>query len=278
MARPELPSLSDEEQQTIASMCQDALFAAWNDDSSVEDINHHLRQLWETALRIGLKHGQEEAKAICRKEDHVARAAVAKEMEQERVWGYDVGWKLCYEDLKARAQKASTIPLFTPPPRSLSVATTQTDAVAVTPVVAAVAAAPAPLDWAEDAETLPTSPMPPPSQPVPSSLPPRDFSALSTGLPQPFASLQHRHRRSSRPTPSALHKHSPQCRAIRRPQQKSGFHYAATRQTPPLYSHLHPTPPSPSDTPVAQFPLNWDQDPGLRDLGQALAALGWVRL
>jgi hypothetical protein len=27
-----------------------------------------------------------------------------------------------------------------------------------------------------------------------------------------------------------------------------------------------------------QFPLDWDQDPRLRDLGQALAALGWVRL
>jgi hypothetical protein len=128
MAKPQLPSLSDEEQDMIASLCEDALFAAWNEDSAVEDINYKLRQLWETALRIGLAHGQEEAKIVCRKEDHLARATVAKQMEQERVWGYDVGWKLCSEVLQDRAQKASTTQSSTPS-RSLSVAATQTEPV-----------------------------------------------------------------------------------------------------------------------------------------------------
>ncbi|KAJ7908914.1 hypothetical protein B0H13DRAFT_2273169 [Mycena leptocephala] len=114
MLKPQLPSLSNEEQDTIASLCEDTLFAAWNEDSALEDINYKLRQLWETALRIGLAHGQEEVKAVCRKEDHLARAAVAKKMEQERVWGYDVGWKLCSEVLQDLVQKASTTTLSTP--------------------------------------------------------------------------------------------------------------------------------------------------------------------
>ncbi|KAJ7907809.1 hypothetical protein B0H13DRAFT_1879260 [Mycena leptocephala] len=90
MPKPQLPSLLDKEQDTIASLCQDTLFAAWNEDSAVEDINYKLHQLWETTLCIGLAHGQEEVKAVCRKEDHLARATLVKKMEQERVWGYDV--------------------------------------------------------------------------------------------------------------------------------------------------------------------------------------------
>ncbi|KAJ6610688.1 hypothetical protein B0H10DRAFT_2059128 [Mycena sp. CBHHK59/15] len=72
--------------------------------------------------------------------------------------------------------------------------------------------------------------------------------------------------------------------SIRRPQKKSTIH-AAPRHSTPSYSHLPPsiafrTPTSfpPSDKPVPQFPLNWDRDPRLRDLGQALTALGWVRV
>ncbi|KAJ6512491.1 hypothetical protein C8R45DRAFT_784568, partial [Mycena sanguinolenta] len=164
-----------------------------------------------------------------------------------------------------------------PPPRSLSAAATQTDTVDITPVsrTLLLTPTPAPLDWAEDAAILPIFPT--------HSAPPlpmlRDFSALCTGSSKPFASLQRRHRRSPRPlTSSTNHLHS-----IRRPPQKYGGHYTATRRAP--QSYLRPPPsihfPAPttfplSDRPAAQFPLDWDQDPRLRDLGQALAALGWV--
>ncbi|KAJ6529944.1 hypothetical protein B0H10DRAFT_2029647 [Mycena sp. CBHHK59/15] len=71
--------------------------------------------------------------------------------------------------------------------------------------------------------------------------------------------------------------------SIRRQQKKSTIH-AAPRCSTPLYSHPPPsiafrTPTSfpPSDKPVPQFPLDWDRDPRLRDLSQALTALGWIR-
>ncbi|KAJ7869272.1 hypothetical protein B0H14DRAFT_3861196 [Mycena olivaceomarginata] len=180
MARAELPPLSDEEQQTIASICQDVLFDAWNEDSAAEDINYRLQQLWETALRFGFVHGQGAAKKVCREETHVLRAAVAKEMEAERVWGYDVGWKLRSELLQTAARSMSAVAAQVEP-GSTSVAAVQTEP-AIVPE--------APLDWVEDAAILP---IPSPSPRTPSTPPlPRDFSALSSGSAKPFASLQRR--------------------------------------------------------------------------------------
>ncbi|KAJ7929662.1 hypothetical protein B0H13DRAFT_2310298 [Mycena leptocephala] len=253
MPKPQLPSLSDEEQDTIASLCEDALFAAWNEDSAVEDINYKLRQLWETALRIGLAHGKEEVKAVCRKEDHLARAAVVKKMEQERVWGYDVGWKLCSEVLQDRAQKASTTTLSTPS-RSLSVAAIQTEPVVIPD---------APLDWADDAEALPIScPHPPLTPPSP-----RDFSVLSSGSAKPFASLQRRRRRSPRtPLPWTPSPSIRQRTKYRYPQKN-------THSYPTFFSPVH-------STSIHQVPtqLDWDRDPRLCDLSRALTALGWVKV
>ncbi|KAJ6583263.1 hypothetical protein B0H10DRAFT_2234955 [Mycena sp. CBHHK59/15] len=151
MVAANLPTLSEEEQQTIASLCQGTLFAAWDEDSAVEDINYRLRQLWETALHIGFAHGREEANAAGRKEGKQMKANVAMQLEEERVWGFDVGWKLCSEQVRARAQTASVIQSSTPstPSRSLSDAATQTT------TAPNVVAAPSPLDWAADAETFP---------------------------------------------------------------------------------------------------------------------------
>ncbi|KAJ7235644.1 hypothetical protein B0H12DRAFT_1141414, partial [Mycena haematopus] len=220
-----------------------------------------LRDLWESAVSIGFNYGDEnlarareegfsEGKEAGFKEGVESRseipeaseAAVLHEqaLEVERVWGYDIGWKLGCELHKSRAL----------PP---------------TPT-------PAPLDWAEDAAGLPIIPLH-----SASSTTLRDFSALHTGIPHPFASLQRRRRRSPRPlTSSKNHSHP-----IRRPQQKSGVHYAATRRAsrpPPSIHFSAPTSFPPSDKPAVPFPLDWDRDPRLRDLGHALTALGWVRL
>ncbi|KAJ6565717.1 hypothetical protein B0H10DRAFT_2358717 [Mycena sp. CBHHK59/15] len=267
-----------------------------------------LRDLWEKAVSIGFNYGEEnlararedgfsEGKEARFKEGvesgretlEASEAAVLHEkaLEAERVWGYDVGWKLCCELQKPHASQASPVPSSPPP---LSVAATQKDTVAITPVVVAAAAAvvlvpehsstPAHLDWAEDAATLPILPAHSAAPPLPL----RDFSALLTGSPQPFASLQRRRRRSPRPATSAsLQNHSTQKQSIRRPQKKLTIR-SAPRRTPPSYPHLPPsiafrTPTSfpPSDKPVPQFPLDWDRDPRLRDLSQALTALGWIR-
>ncbi|KAJ7658543.1 hypothetical protein B0H17DRAFT_346475 [Mycena rosella] len=266
-----------------------------------------LRDLWEKAVSIGFNYGEKnlahtreegfsegkeagfkEGVESGRQTPEASEAAVhhEKALEAERVWGYDVGWKLCFEQLQSCASQTSVVPPPHPSPRSLSVAATQTDTVSVVHFIAAAptpmpapvpAPLPAPLDWAEDAATLPIFPLhsaPPPSTP-------RNFSALHTSSPQPFASLQRRRRCSPRPPTSSLQNPAPQRNSIRRPQQKFG----TIRRTPLLYSRSPPSIPFPAPTsfppsnkPAAKFPLDWDQDPCLRDLGQALAALGWVRL
>ncbi|KAJ7704929.1 hypothetical protein B0H17DRAFT_1038775 [Mycena rosella] len=272
-----LPSLSKDEEDALDLVIYNIEIAA--EEYNVDELERSIRQVWEAALCIGVKHGQREARQ--------AHANTTKELEQERVWGFDVGWKLCAAQLQSHVPQTSLIPSSHPPPRSLSVAATQMD---ITPIVFAAAPAflpapasaptPTPLDWAEDAATLPIIPLhsaAPPSTP-------RDFSALCTDSPQLFPSLQRRRRRSPRPASSSLPNPVPH-HSIRRPPQKSSVHYTATRRTPPSYPRPPISIPIPaptssplSDKPAAKFLLDWDQDPRLRDLGQALAALGWARL
>ncbi|KAJ7615761.1 hypothetical protein DFH06DRAFT_1239542 [Mycena polygramma] len=187
-------------------------------------------------------------------------------MEQERVWGYDVGWRLCAEVLQDRAQKASVIP----PSRSFAVAATQTEAVPNT------------FNRAVDTDTL-CSFHPPPHpvlesripildadsenhEPTPPSIP-RDFSGLRTACARPFASLQRRHRRATC-TPSST---PPNPRRSRTPQTitmraKYPILPIPTSRPPPLASTYDKAP-----------RLDWDRDPRLCDLSRALTALGWVR-
>lgn len=229
-----------------------------------------IRDLWDKAASIGLNYTEEKYVRARQEgfqsgkewgiEQEKARAAVGleKELEKERVWGFDVGWKLCSEQLQSRTLQASLIL----PPHSL-------------PCAAPAAAS---LDWAEDAASLPIHP--PHSTTSPS--PPRDFSALHTGVPQPFASLQRRRRRaprtptsSTRPTTSSLQNNPPK-----------KDHYPTIRRTIPAHSNspssirLRPPPSfsATSDTPATRYLLDWDQDPRLQDLGRALTALGWARL
>ncbi|KAJ6511891.1 hypothetical protein C8R47DRAFT_1092587 [Mycena vitilis] len=163
--------------------------------------------------------------------------------------------------------EASPIPSCLPPRRSVAVAATQTDEVAAAaPTVPALPR----LDWAEDAATLPVIP----SHTAPPLSTPRDFSALCTGSPQPFDSLQRRRRR---PPTSTLQNHSVHRDFIRRPRQKNSVHYPAGRRAPLPYSHRPPSVLLPAPSSLSPS-VNWDHDPRLRDLGRALAALGWVRL
>ncbi|KAJ7153042.1 hypothetical protein C8R43DRAFT_1126892 [Mycena crocata] len=257
--------LSPQEFEVIGTLCravETEKDISWMGTTGFADA---IDELWKTAYHIGYTHGPGGAVSSAALEPPTVN--IEKELEQERVWGFDVGWKLCSQ---LHASQASLILAPHPSPPSLSVAATQTDTVAVTP---------APLDWAEDAATLPihlSHSETPPSAP-------RDFSALHTGSPQPFASLQRRRRRSPQPATEPL-QNPPLSRSIRRPQKKSGMHHSLRQRTPPSSSHSalsipFPTPTSflPPDKPNTSFPLDWDQDPRLRDLAQALAALGWVR-
>ncbi|KAJ7814193.1 hypothetical protein B0H14DRAFT_3747929, partial [Mycena olivaceomarginata] len=119
-----------------------------------------LRNLWEKAVTIGFNYGEENLARVREEgfcegkiagftegvesersktvlESTEAAALHEKALEAERVWGYDIGWKLCSE-LQGGVQEAGTA-LSVTPPRLLCVAATQTDPVTVPP-----------LDWAED--------------------------------------------------------------------------------------------------------------------------------
>ncbi|KAJ7814804.1 hypothetical protein B0H13DRAFT_2683963 [Mycena leptocephala] len=255
--------ISQEDQETISQLCRSVLVehgTGWmEEDGGTAKITVCVKKLWTEAFRVGYKCGLEKAKNVCCQEDHVPRAAVTEEMEAERVWGYNVGWKLCSE-----LQKASTTASLASlaPPRSLSAAAVQTEPAVVpnAPVVPD-----APLDWAEDAAVLPISS---PRPYMPSTPPsPRDYSALSSGSAKPFASLQRRRRRSPRAPLSWTPSHSI--------HQRTKYHYPQknTHSYSMFFSPVH-------STSIHQVPtrLDWDRDPRLRDLSRALTALGWVKV
>jgi hypothetical protein len=135
---------------------------------------------------------------------------------------------------------------------------------------------PCKLNWADDVnEVLPTlvSHLPPP---------PRDLSILSTGVMRPFGTLQHCVNRSRS--------------YLRQPRRHHHFTQppSYTQATPivtwgPTITHHHPSGIS-SGKPVFTLPssvlgrvqtstihLDWDQDPWLINLSDALRSLGWVR-
>jgi hypothetical protein len=115
-------------------------------------------------------------------------------------------------------------------------------------------------DWAEDAELLP----------IASKLQPRDLSVLRSNIPQPFDSIQRQARRRQ------THNFLPSLFVRRgRPVWTTG----------PIVTHRHPfglgsgkpiisiPSPVPQESPLK---LDWDSDPRLVDLSQALCALGWA--
>ncbi|KAJ7719538.1 hypothetical protein B0H14DRAFT_3521256 [Mycena olivaceomarginata] len=141
-----------------------------------------LRELWDKAVSIGFGYGENIAAPA--KEEGFEEGKMAgirdalekwkgvtaahaerreKDLEEERMWGFNVGWRLCEEENKVRSAVSveTAVPVNivldledTLPTTTCSVET-QTDE--------PVAAAP-PLDWAEDAGDLPV-PMFPKSPP-----------------------------------------------------------------------------------------------------------------
>jgi hypothetical protein len=126
---------------------------------------------------------------------------------------------------------------------------------------------PAHFDWAKDAASLPTAP----------SSRSQDISSLKTGRPQPFGTLRQRTRR--RRTPPQFFQSSQQYFHLVRPSfvQSQGF---ITRRHPSGIGPGKPVVIAPFGGPPAPVPpilnLDWDQDPRLMSLSQALCALGWV--
>ncbi|KAF8061689.1 hypothetical protein FPV67DRAFT_1509945 [Lyophyllum atratum] len=136
----------------------------------------------------------------------------------------------------------------------------------------------APVNWADDADTeLPVLLAPTPA-PTPRS---RDFSVLFTGSAGPFNTLQRRVRR--------LH------RGHRVPQRQR-FIPRVNYSQEPIITYRHPSgiaqgkpvftvqspprPPPPPSASVSALPveLDWDRDPRLSNLRNALHSLGWIRV
>jgi len=125
-------------------------------------------------------------------------------------------------------------------------------------------------DWAEDAETLPTT-----SQPA-KTYEPHDFSCLRSDQAAPFRTLQRRIRRHR--TPHHRRQNWPRC--FNTPEiQPFASSTTFTRRHPSGIAHgkqilTIPFGATPAQAPVLK--LNWDQDPRLADLSCALRALGWI--
>src|SRR6266567_1666240 len=130
-----------------------------------------------------------------------------------------------------------------------------------------------PLNWADDVASLPISSPPVGLPPVLPRLPPRDLSALHSSSPMPFSSLQRRNKRSqalfSHPfynntSFTIPHQNYPRRRRFP-PPQVSSTPYRPDRVYPRRTPHCPPS-----------SALNWEDDPRLFKLSQALSALGWV--
>ncbi|KAJ7277777.1 hypothetical protein C8J57DRAFT_1579340 [Mycena rebaudengoi] len=133
-------------------------------------------------------------------------------------------------------------------------------------------------NWADDASSLPIYLTPSTPSPAPPSC---DFSALSTGNPNPFSSLQCQLTCSSHPHFRSCRRHSSQSKKLDTKvyfiQSTPPTSYCSAPHLPPSSTHLPP--PSSTHFMSVNIPtqLDWDHDPHLRDLGRALMALGWVR-
>jgi hypothetical protein len=130
-------------------------------------------------------------------------------------------------------------------------------------------------DWADDAASLPTAP----------STLPRDLSGLQSNLPGPFRSLWRCVRRYNTVrrrvppyccipsqqsfSPSHIHLSHPRSFITRR--HPSGIGPGKPVITVPSGT----TAPAPTPIPPV-LKLDWDQDPRLVNLSQALCALGWI--
>ncbi|KAF8813084.1 hypothetical protein BYT27DRAFT_7271597 [Phlegmacium glaucopus] len=109
--------------------------------------------------------------------------------------------------------------------------------------------------WADDAEALPIVSTTPTKYP-------RDLSGLRSSSTNPFSSLRRRHRKQAQNPRNSYHFHHSQ------PRHTHYQHFNSL--------HSNPHPPHQISQPTSFISLNWDQDPRLLDLSNALKALGWI--
>ena len=129
------------------------------------------------------------------------------------------------------------------------------------------------LDWAEDATSLPILPLlPTPS--APRQHPPRDFSGLHSSGTNPFSSLQRRSKQSRTQMAYRLRQNIPFPRFSDSCHQPPLLCPLSLFPKPQILPRASKNKPLPSSCTSA---LDWDQDPRLSDLSQALKALGWFR-
>ncbi|KAK7050620.1 hypothetical protein R3P38DRAFT_2763901 [Favolaschia claudopus] len=303
MAR-DLPTFSAEEEDILNATSAAVLhIAIVDDDTPVDFVLEQIHELWKKAARLAYAHGRregfEEGRAAAQAKASQAASAVTarhqKELEEERVWGYDVGFSLARDIERAHIDaEACSSSHHSSPTTSIA---TQTDGIIADPIPQSdphgLSSTSSWADYPPDVlpfyDSSPATPasekesLPLTHEKVLSTRSPtfiRDFSALSSGDSKPFSSLQRRHRRSPR---ARCARSSPSI-ASRTPAVPQTF----VLNIYPLISKTAradlrdkrsspPTRPAPSSTSVDSPTLAWDHDPRLRDLSRALTALGWVR-
>ena len=118
-----------------------------------------------------------------------------------------------------------------------------------------------PINWGDDAGTIPIIPTYP-------QHPPRDFSSLRSSFLKPFSSIQRRNKRFQVQT----QRFSPFQHSVRYHVPPSRSSTTQFRVWPGQHRDRNYTPYFSSSA-----TLNWEEDPRLFELSQALSALGWVR-
>ncbi|KAJ7856394.1 hypothetical protein B0H14DRAFT_3448504 [Mycena olivaceomarginata] len=274
-----------------------------------------LRTLFETAVMLGFRYGEDYDG--CRKATWLdlnipgwkarAEARREEELEQERVWGFDVGWRLATEECTLKASKphvphpslpslcsvssvaTQTIPLpllksDTAPPLapSLSTTATQTDAPGF-PDPPHASLRPSLF------ETTPQKSTPSVSAPA-AAVSEDDEDDTDADVwheaPEPAPDKNH-----SPPVFAAFREFAAAAQARTSPSLLS-FAFDAylahssdnyLDSTPKITRTRYPKPPfstssssyTPAPTRAGNPSLDWGHDPRLRDLSRALTALGW---
>jgi hypothetical protein len=298
LSSPAIPTSSDHNPTSATATVSAVDFRTFILRAKLEDIDKFLKLasttqdgrnlafFWEQAYGRGYDDGRAD---ILREELDMATEQLQNEwMQRGRAVGYKEGYKKGKEDspqdhdIEAartaafkeglQASKANLRPTAevgiqscAPPMVSSSAQTSSPSHVNVNMQTSVAMDSPSPvlpvshLDWAEDATSLPIAPLlPTPS--VPRQHAPRDFSGLRSSGLNPFGSLQRRSKQLCGRTPRFRHQNTPFIRPLQSYRSSPSFFTPSKHTSPPHISAL-----------------NWDQDPRLLNLSQALKALGWIR-
>ena len=297
LSSPAIPTSSDHNPTSATATVSAVDFRTFILRAKLEDIDKFLKLasttqdgrnlafFWEQAYGRGYDDGRAD---ILREELDMATEQLQNEwMQRGRAVGYKEGYKKGKEDspqdhdIEAactaafkeglRASKANLRPTAevgiqscAPPmvssstqtsPPSLVNVDTQTSVAMDSPSLVLPVSR---LDWAKDATLLPIAPLlPTPS--VPRQHAPCDFSGLRSSGLNPFSSLQRRSKQLCGRTPRFRHQNTPFIRPLQSYRSSPSFFTPSKHTSPPHISAL-----------------NWDQDPCLLNLSQALKALGWI--